>query len=1185
MRLSILFAILAICITAGATQYSAQATGNWSSSSTWSPSGVPGSGDTVTIGSGYTVTVTANAACAKLSMFNIAGALSANNTTLTINNGITLTVSGNLDQNVTVSNNVTGACNVLVYGSLSVSGNWTQNHTLSVLGNANNLTIGASGQSGSVAITGNLVMQNGFLTALGNANKVTLTNGSLDVDGNIQYSAGAINLFGTNEINANDNGSGDGTTKTIYLAGNLINTDKGSLTLSDSNSNSTFTVYFNGTATQYFRTENCTFKHIGVNNSGAELQLIDNPSNSAILGTLTIMGNGVLNTKAYHLDNLVRYAGQIIIASNGTLRVENANGVPTQKVGGSYVCVPDSNGTIEYYTTSTLTVFDEDFDFTKVRMAGSGDKSYSSNASRQIDNSTTKVQRLVVAQGRFITPTGKKLELSGLGSKTIEVDSAATWVIQDDLSVLDAYADFHFYSTVSYQKNGDQTVYAFFSSPTVSEPYGILDMARASGVGSVQRSVSTSAHVKVAHKLVLGDYAQLNLGQSAYLSLLSTASTTAYVSQMATTAGITYSGTPAGKFIVQKYIALPGKDYRDFTTPVKQVTLESWKNAGVLFTGFTGSNYPSFSFKNAYVYDEAYLGLMNEGFSPASVISSTIHAANGSSQITQSAWRIYCGQSGSTSFTLSDTGQIYTGNVDFLCTFNNGADRTADDGWNFLGNPYPSPINWRSIYQSAANTGAFGANGLQPTYYVYKPSDNGFSNDPVNSYGFYNAFTGVGVNLDSVIPANQGFWVKAYESAASSASEVLRIAETDKHQTSATVFHKSHQGSPVLAAITLKGNNSESVIWTHHWDHATVNYDQQIDIPKMGIPSGGLQLDFAYLGQPLNLWVNAAAFNSYNVKLPFYMKIQDAGTYQLEFGLVEELLTGANCIVLTDWETGYTTPVTNNFVYSFQSTAAYEGVRFTLEIKQSLEDAVVIEDAQCGGSADGRIQIDFSHYPENLSITLFKDGEMVDHITENPGVYSKDLWPGEYLLVDSMGLFTCDSYTKEFRISQPPVAEARFNAPAFATEDIPVVFINLSVNSAAYLWDFGDQSPLISLPNPTHTFSEPGTYLVTLKAFQLEGCPAASYTDTVVVKQAVGIAENDQVQVSISKQGDWLEVSSELPGSIDFDAYTPNGQWLGKSVVKDGKASLALNHYEGPILVIGQWNGQTFKRRIVFIKT
>ena len=73
-RLVIILLFIAPFITR-ATNYTSTANGNWSVSTTWSPSGVPGSGDNVTIAN----TVTLNAS------------ESVNN--ITINSGHTLTVS------------------------------------------------------------------------------------------------------------------------------------------------------------------------------------------------------------------------------------------------------------------------------------------------------------------------------------------------------------------------------------------------------------------------------------------------------------------------------------------------------------------------------------------------------------------------------------------------------------------------------------------------------------------------------------------------------------------------------------------------------------------------------------------------------------------------------------------------------------------------------------------------------------------------------------------------------------------------------------------------------------------------------------------------------------------------------------------------------------------------------------
>lgn len=51
-----------------------------------------------------------------------------------------------------------------------------------------------------------------------------------------------------------------------------------------------------------------------------------------------------------------------------------------------------------------------------------------------------------------------------------------------------------------------------------------------------------------------------------------------------------------------------------------------------------------------------------------------------------------------------------------------------------------------------------------------------------------------------------------------------------------------------------------------------------------------------------------------------------------------------------------------------------------------------------------------------------------------------------------------------------------------------VTFNNSSSNALNYLWDFGDGTPTSNLASPTHTYPNPGTYPITLIAFDSTGC-------------------------------------------------------------------------------------------------
>ena len=113
--LTILLFLIAINVL-GAPRYSV-ATGNWSATSTWSATSggasgasVPVAGDNVFIESGYTITVTANAACTNITFTNTGA-------TLTVNSTVTLTVSGT----VTLDNLATGATTCTITGSGTLS--------------------------------------------------------------------------------------------------------------------------------------------------------------------------------------------------------------------------------------------------------------------------------------------------------------------------------------------------------------------------------------------------------------------------------------------------------------------------------------------------------------------------------------------------------------------------------------------------------------------------------------------------------------------------------------------------------------------------------------------------------------------------------------------------------------------------------------------------------------------------------------------------------------------------------------------------------------------------------------------------------------------------------------------------------------------------------------------------------
>lgn len=94
---------------------------------------------------------------------------------------------------------------------------------------------------------------------------------------------------------------------------------------------------------------------------------------------------------------------------------------------------------------------------------------------------------------------------------------------------------------------------------------------------------------------------------------------------------------------------------------------------------------------------------------------------------------------------ILNTGNI-AANVTATDRNNNGGIYWGDyEGWNFIGNPYPSALDWNGSWVSS---------NIDPTVYIW--------DGDIGQYAEWNWFTGLGVNkTDGIVPANQGFFVKA----------------------------------------------------------------------------------------------------------------------------------------------------------------------------------------------------------------------------------------------------------------------------------------------------------------------------------------------------------------------------------------------------------------------------------------
>ena len=84
-----------------------------------------------------------------------------------------------------------------------------------------------------------------------------------------------------------------------------------------------------------------------------------------------------------------------------------------------------------------------------------------------------------------------------------------------------------------------------------------------------------------------------------------------------------------------------------------------------------------------------------------------------------------------------------------------------------------------------------------------------------------------------------------------------------------------------------------------------------------------------------------------------------------------------------------------------------------------------------------------------------------------------------------------------------PLTTALFSG---SLSGVTETFLNQSTNATSYSWDFGDSSPLNNSANPSYSYSNNGSYTVTLTA--TGPCGSDTYTMVVIISQ-VGLQDND----------------------------------------------------------------------------
>ena len=432
--------------------------------------------------------------------------------------------------------------------------------------------------------------------------------------------------------------------------------------------------------------------------------------------------------------------------------------------------------------------------------------------------------------------------------KNLTIDSGATFSNIDPL-----YVYGNFTNSGSFKSSGyDNVVLVDYGTISGTDTFANLEIQ-----GNYRVGASTTDKAYVTGKLIKTSG---TLSTSDKLTLISNASGSALIEEN--------GGALTGKAYIQHY-AGGNFGYHHFSSPISDGTVNSWSNAFPI-TGPDGAPSWLSNWGSLQIYDEVDNGfsILDSGYYNYTATSKALTPGKG-----YTAWL-------NSLPTLNTFGTPNNGAISIPVTHSTGTN--APKGWNFVGNPYPSPISWKAL--KTLNPGLFG----DASCYLWKASG-------VATNGTWTAYDGtVGVNgAGDVINSSLGFFVYVTNSGTLNFNNTVRTYS----YTNPEIFGTQSTAATSTLRISIKDEaartTDEIVAYTSNQagfsrkmaqpataTNATIAFDvngTKAAINTLTALDSKTELPITVLTPRAGTYI--VSLSTKNINLPVYLKDAVTGTY------------------------------------------------------------------------------------------------------------------------------------------------------------------------------------------------------------------------------------------------------------------------------------------------------------------
>ena len=271
----------------------------------------------------------------------------------------------------------------------------------------------------------------------------------------------------------------------------------------------------------------------------------------------------------------------------------------------------------------------------------------------------------------------------------------------------------------------------------------------------------------------------------------------------------------------------------------------------------------------------------------------------------------------------------------------------AQSGWQLLGNPYPSPIDF-------SQTAGVTRTNMDAAIYVYQAT---------SQYGGQYRTAANGVGAASQVAAMQGFLTRVslgQTSGSFALNDAVRVTTFNAQPT----FNRSADPRP-LVNLRLQGSNTPLLddAFVYFQQGATAGFDAQMDAYKLTNTSG-LSVGSLIAGDELA--INGLPLLTGPTTVPLNLNVPAAGSYTLYAASLVNF--GATNVYLLDTQTGTRTNLGQQASYTFSTTARSLPGRFSLYFGAA--------GALANKSADLAAQVQLFPNPAQSSFTLLLPAEL-----------------------------------------------------------------------------------------------------------------------------------------------------------------------------------------------------------------